>query len=148
MSAPNGLRQNICNISGPGMLRREMDENRITACLPPELQYACRYWMDHLERSHGSIEDGDATHRFLEKHLLHWLEAMSLMHDTSLCVHLVARLRLLVTPSSHAVASFLHDASRFVLRFVSVLAEAPLQIYSSALLFSPWTSIVREVFID
>ncbi|KAF2864632.1 WD40-repeat-containing domain protein, partial [Massariosphaeria phaeospora] len=46
---------------------------------------------------------------------------------------------------SHAVASFLHDASRFVLRFVSVLAEAPLQIYSSALLFSPWTSIVREV---
>lgn len=106
MSASNGLRQNICNLSGPGMLTSEMDESKITASLPPELQYACRYWGDHLERSHGSIENGDATHSFLEKHLLHWLEAMSLLHETSRCVHLVARLRLLVTvgfPSDHTM---------------------------------------------
>jgi WD40 repeat protein len=34
-----------------------------------------------------------------------------------------------------------------VLRFVSILAEAPLQIYSSALVFSPGASVVRKVFI-
>ncbi|KAF1955654.1 hypothetical protein CC80DRAFT_549348 [Byssothecium circinans] len=147
MSAPNSLQQDMCRLSEPGMLGREMDGSRITACLPPELQYACRYWVDHLERSYGSIKDGDVTHRFLETHLLHWLEAMSLMHETSLCVNLVARLRLLVTPFSHTVASFLHDASRFVLRFVSILADAPLQVYSSALVFSPEASIVGKIFI-
>jgi WD40 repeat protein len=35
-----------------------------------------------------------------------------------------------------------------VLRFVAILAEAPLQIYSSALLFSPKESIIREVFVE
>ncbi|KAK3208224.1 hypothetical protein GRF29_77g3825, partial [Pseudopithomyces chartarum] len=82
MAAPHGLRQDICSLSEPGMRRSEMDESRITASLPPELQYACRYWVDHLERSQGSIEDGDATHRFLETHYLHWLEAMSLINET------------------------------------------------------------------
>jgi len=96
MSGPNGLHQDMCSLSKPGMLRSEIDEGRITASLPLELQYACRHWVDHLERSHSSIEDGDATHRFLEKHLLHWLEAMSLMHELSLCVHLVATLQSLV----------------------------------------------------
>ena len=34
-----------------------------------------------------------------------------------------------------------------MLRFVSILAEAPLQIYSSALLFSPEASLVKKEFI-
>jgi hypothetical protein len=97
MAAPHGLRQDICNLSEAGMHIGEIEESRITASLPPELQYACRYWVDHLERSERSIEDGDATHRFLEKHFLHWLEAMSLINETSLCVRLVARLQALVT---------------------------------------------------
>ena len=50
-------------------------------------------------------------------------------------------------PSSSTVARFLHDASRFLLRFASIIAKAPLQIYSSALLFSPTASIVRKMFI-
>jgi hypothetical protein len=97
MSASNGLRQNMCNLSEQGPLQSEIDESTITASLPPELQYACRYWVDHLERSERSIEDGDATHRFLEKHFLHWLEAMSLINETGLCVRLVVRLQALAT---------------------------------------------------
>jgi hypothetical protein len=85
----------MCNLLDPGVLRREIDEETVYRNLPPELQYACRYWVDHLERSGRSIEDGDATHCFLEKHLLHWLEAMSLLDETSLCVPLLARLQAL-----------------------------------------------------
>ncbi|KNG46890.1 putative WD-repeat protein [Stemphylium lycopersici] len=147
MSAPGSLRQDMCNLSDPGVLRTEIDEETINGNLPPELQYACHYWVHHLERSGRSIEDGDATHRFLETYLLHWLEAMSLMKETSLCVRLVARLQGLVKSSDSTVALFLHDASRFVLRFISILAEAPLQIYSSALLFSPEASLVKKEFI-
>jgi hypothetical protein len=93
MTAPSGLRQDMCNLLYPGVLRTEIDEETINRNLLPELQYACRYWVDHLERSGCSIEDGDVTHRFLETHLLHWLEAMSLINETSLCVRLVARLQ-------------------------------------------------------
>ncbi|CAN9171766.1 unnamed protein product, partial [Alternaria alternata] len=97
MTAPGSLRQDMCNFLDPGVLRRDIDEETIGRSLPPELQYACRYWVHHLERSGRSIEDGDATHCFLETHLLHWLEAMSLMKETSLCVRLVARLQALAT---------------------------------------------------
>jgi hypothetical protein len=93
MSASSGLRQDMCNLLNPGVLRTEIDEETVDRNLLPELQYACRYWVDHLERSGRSIEDRDVTHRFLERHLLHWLEAMSLINETSLCVRLVARLQ-------------------------------------------------------
>lgn len=96
MSAPDGLRQNICKLSGSGVLKSEIEEKIILESLSPELQYACRYWVDHLQRSQRKIEDGDATHDFLQKHLLHWLEAMSLLNDASLCVRLVAKLQSLV----------------------------------------------------
>ncbi|KAH7348074.1 vegetative incompatibility protein HET-E-1 [Pyrenochaeta sp. MPI-SDFR-AT-0127] len=148
MSAPNGLRQDICGISKPGILRREIDEVTIASKLPPELQYACRYWVDHLEHSQRKIEDGDETHLFLQKHLLHWLEAMSLIKEASQCVHLVAKLRATVAPSSTTCTDFVHDISRFVLRFVSMLTDAPLQIYSSALVFSPEASVARRIFVE
>ncbi|KAF1935017.1 WD40 repeat-like protein, partial [Clathrospora elynae] len=40
------------------------------------------------------------------------------------------------------------DAKRFVLRFQSILADAPLQIYCSAFIFAPETSLVRRTFAD
>ncbi|KAF2631394.1 hypothetical protein BU25DRAFT_407050 [Macroventuria anomochaeta] len=147
MSAPNGLRQDMCSLSGPGTLKSEIDAGSISINLSPELQYSCRYWVEHLERSQHSIADADEVHDFLQTHLLHWLEAMSLMEETSQCVRLLTRLQTLVGLSASACASFLRDANRFVLRFCSIVAEAPLQVYSSALVFAPETSIVRKTFV-
>jgi WD40 repeat protein len=45
------------------------------------------------------------------------------------------------------VLTFLHDAKRFVLRFQFVLADAPLQIYCSALVFAPERSLIRRTFV-
>jgi hypothetical protein len=96
MSAPGGLRQDMCSLLKPGTLRSEVKEERVARSLPPELQYACRYWVEHVERSQQSIADGDAVHVFLQTHLLHWLEVMSLIGETSQCVRLLARLQALV----------------------------------------------------
>ncbi|KAF2632856.1 hypothetical protein BU25DRAFT_329647, partial [Macroventuria anomochaeta] len=150
MSAPNGLRQDMCSLSGPGTLKGEIDAGSVSSNLSPELQYSCRYWVEHLERSQHSIADADAdeVQDFLQTHFLHWLEAMSLMGETSQCVRLLTRLQALVGPSASACASFLRDANRFVLRFCSIVAEAPLQVYSSALVFAPETSIVRKTFVN
>jgi hypothetical protein len=89
MSGQSGLRQDMCSLSGPGVLRSEIDDGAVANSLPAELQYACRYWTSYLIQSQQDIIDGDTTHIFLQKHLLHWLEAMSLMRESSRCVHLL-----------------------------------------------------------
>ncbi|KAF2627243.1 vegetative incompatibility protein HET-E-1 [Macroventuria anomochaeta] len=148
MSGPSGLHQDLCSLPGPGTLRSEINEERITSSLSPDLQYACSYWVDHLKQSGQGIVGGDATHLFLQKHLLHWLEAMSLIRESSRCVDLLDSLQALASPSGKLVLGFLHDAKRFVLRFQSVLADAPLQIYCSALVFAPERSVIRQSFVD
>ncbi|KAH8701386.1 WD40-repeat-containing domain protein, partial [Phaeosphaeriaceae sp. PMI808] len=148
MSEPSGLRQDMCSLSGPGVLRSEIDEGTVASSLSPDLQYACRYWISHLKQSQQDITDGDTTQLFLQKHLLHWLEAMSLMRVSSRCVHLLDSLQALIGPPASMVSSFLYDAKRFVLRFQSILADAPLQIYCSALVFAPERSLVWRTFAD
>ncbi|PZD28391.1 WD40 repeat protein [Pyrenophora tritici-repentis] len=125
MSGPSGLHQDMCSLPGPGALRSEIDEGRITSGLSPDLQYACRYWVDHLKQGQEDIINRDMTHLFLQKHLLHWLEAMSLIGELSRCVDLLDSLQALAS---------------------SVLADAPLQIYYSALVFALERSLVRQTF--
>jgi hypothetical protein len=89
------LRRDMYDLRGPGCSAKEIqqpDPDPLAA-----LRYSCVCWVDHLKRSGRSIEDGDDTHRFLKTHLLHWLEAMSLISETGLCVRLVARLQALAT---------------------------------------------------
>jgi hypothetical protein len=95
MSGPSGLRRDMCGVSELGVLRTEIDEATVASSLPSELQYACRYWVIHLKQSQQDIVDGDMTHLFLEKHLLYWLEAMSLIRESSRCVHLLDSLQAL-----------------------------------------------------
>jgi hypothetical protein len=95
MSRPDGLQQNMCGLQ-PGSLRSEIDEGKLTSHLSPELQYACRYWVYHLEQSQRHISDGDFANIFLQKHFLHWLEAMSLAGEIDKCTHLIKTLYALV----------------------------------------------------
>ncbi|KAI9771033.1 MAG: hypothetical protein M1839_002969 [Geoglossum umbratile] len=148
LSGPEGLQQNMCKLLNPGTLRSKIDERTIAICLPPELQYACRYWAHHLERSDCHIHDGDPIHLFLRKYFLYWLEAMSLIREAYKCIHIINRLQALAESDTSTVSSFLHDAERFTLRFRSILENAPLQVYSSALIFAPETSIIRKIFAD
>src|SRR6266516_3748247 len=56
---------------------------------------------------------------------------------------LIQPLKATKSPSLHA---FIHDAKRFALYNRSMIEEAPLQIYCSALVFAPERSIVRGHF--
>jgi hypothetical protein len=77
------LRRDICGLRLPGALVEDAESDRIGQCLPPELQYACRYWVRHLQASQGLILDNGPVHAFLRERLLNWLEALSLMRKTS-----------------------------------------------------------------
>lgn len=75
----NRLQKNICNLPDHGAERKNIDSQLINYHLPPELQYACRYWIHHISHSRDLINQAEHVLSFLEVHFLHWLEAMSIL---------------------------------------------------------------------
>jgi len=70
------LKKDICSMYAPGSQVSQVGNNRLQECLPPNVQYACLYWVQHLQKSGFQACDDDEAHRFLRDHLLHWLEAL------------------------------------------------------------------------
>ncbi|KAK6360393.1 hypothetical protein TWF730_006535 [Orbilia blumenaviensis] len=143
------LKKNICSLDYPGMLREHVKQTVIKDNLPKHIQYACLYWPYHLE--HGAIGkpivDNSAVHEFLRKYFLNWLEALSFLGQLSQIFNLIENLCSLVDANEGSkISSFLNDARRFLMSNLKIINEAPLQIYSSAIIFSPEKSIIRETF--
>ncbi|OBT69729.1 hypothetical protein VE03_00856 [Pseudogymnoascus sp. 23342-1-I1] len=77
------LKKDICEMHAPGSKASQVRSSWIEKCLPPEVQYACLYWVQHLQRGDSQVHSGEKAHRFLQAHLLHWLEALGWMGKTS-----------------------------------------------------------------
>ncbi|XP_014560916.1 hypothetical protein COCVIDRAFT_22904 [Bipolaris victoriae FI3] len=149
MSGSHGLHENMCNLSGPGVLKSEIDKGTIASCLPSDLQYACYYWVHHLVQSKQTIADGDTMHVFLRNHFLHWIEAMSLMSDPSSYYRLICDLKATIDVLfATNIWTFLCDAEQFVETFSTILRRAPLQVYYSALAFASESSMIRQTFMS
>ncbi len=87
----------------PGRRRTDIDKQIILAHLPLEIQYACLYWVYHLKGSKRRVRDGDEIHRFLERYLLHWLEALSLIGRVSESVGMIDELQSMTDVSYPAI---------------------------------------------
>ncbi|KAM0346961.1 hypothetical protein ACHAP4_011568 [Fusarium culmorum] len=141
------LKKDKCDLRMPGVARSDIDRGQIDESLPSEAQYACLYWVYHLKESHERIQDDDRAHKFLERHFLHWLEALSLIGRISESIGFMDELQSIVDAESGAqVLSFLRDAKRFVLNYRWIIDTAPLQLYASAIVFAPKQSIIRQTF--
>ena len=77
------LKKDICGVRSPGWLATNIESSQLEQCLPLEVQYACLYWVQHLQKSCVILDDNYYVHAFLQEHLLYWLEALSLMGKTS-----------------------------------------------------------------
>jgi len=77
------LARDICKLRLPGALNSDVEDYVVMNCLPLDVQYACCYWVNHLQRSKIELCDNDRVHTFLRKHFLHWLEALSLIGKIS-----------------------------------------------------------------
>ena len=86
------LKQDICGLSAPGTLASDVESGQVEQCLPPELQYACLYWIQHLQHSCARLRDNGHVHQFLQEHLLHWLEALGWMGKVSEGIYAIALL--------------------------------------------------------
>ncbi|PLB35837.1 NACHT and WD40 domain protein [Aspergillus candidus] len=141
------LKRNICGLTSDGTLRSEIDPQIVSSCLPSELQYSCRFWAQHLMQSQDRnclIQDAFI---FLQKHFLHWMEAMSVLGLVSGVVRIIDLLQTMAFDGENPeIAEFVHDAKRFALKTRQIADNAPLQIYCAGLIFAPRMSIIRKKF--
>ena len=75
-----GLRFNICEIPSSYLLNDEFLKliPSIETRIPSQLQYASRYWADHLRHVSASGENMDLVRGVLKVQFLFWLEVVSL----------------------------------------------------------------------
>jgi hypothetical protein len=78
------LRKDICRIRDPSLFNTEVIDlgKRLANRVSPQLRYACRFWHVHFELA-GTVSAGIDSHlgKFCKKHLLHWLELLSLLDE-------------------------------------------------------------------
>ncbi|CEJ83110.1 hypothetical protein VHEMI03137 [[Torrubiella] hemipterigena] len=143
------LKQDICEIKAPGTPRSAISSQRIDTYLPPGVQYACLYWVHHVEKADTFIADGTKPHEFLILHFLHWIEALALIGRATESLSLIKTLQSrLMSESSIELSHFLDDATRFLRTNMPIINTTILQIYSSLIIFTPKASKIRTVFED
>jgi hypothetical protein len=86
------LKQDICGLNTPSLLVTDIEPSRVQHFIPPEVQYASLYWIQHLHKSGTPLHDNDQVHQFLQKHFLHWLEAFGWMGKGSEGIYAIAAL--------------------------------------------------------
>jgi hypothetical protein len=86
------LKQDICELDTPGVHITDVENGRVEQHLPLEVQYACLYWIQHLQKSGAKLCDNDQVHQFLRVHFLHWLEALSWMRKISEGIYAITSL--------------------------------------------------------
>ncbi|KAH8130546.1 hypothetical protein FP744_10003862 [Trichoderma asperellum] len=145
LSRDDNLKQDICGLNHPGISRSNISDGTIEACLPPHVRYACVHWVFHLKESQGRIRVDDEIHRFLTKHLIHWLEALSLLGRITDSGDMVESLLAMVNDDDK-VFGLLRDTKRFIRAYQDMMGRAPLQIYSSGLIFAPERCEFRQCF--
>ncbi|KAL7972755.1 hypothetical protein HDV63DRAFT_393314 [Trichoderma sp. SZMC 28014] len=173
----NSLHKDMCKLKKPGTKTRGVSKIRVNKYIPPSVQYACSYWMKHLQKSernwfnHGGVVD------FFRANFLVWLEVLALLGRLSEGMTMLAGLqssladklkeenhfqpswmKSLQSEETFGVANdqtsgieetlsdLIRDAKRFAFQHSGIIEEAPLQVYCSALLFSPEQSIIRQIY--
>jgi hypothetical protein len=78
------LRRDICDIRDPSLSNANVPNlnQRLDSNAPAQLRYACKYWHVHVQSAGCfDLDLTTALDAFCTKHLLHWLELLSLMND-------------------------------------------------------------------
>ncbi|KAF3277773.1 hypothetical protein TWF970_005026 [Orbilia oligospora] len=144
-----GLKCDICKIQQPGTPIGEISSFLVAKNIPPEMQYACQYYAQHIQLGGEYQCDDSLVNVFLQQHLLHWFEVLSLIRKASQAVHSVALLRSMVDINRGPdLSDFLQDAHQFILYNLLRIKQSPLQVYCSALIFTDQRSLVYKRFSD
>ncbi|KAI1323960.1 putative WD-repeat protein [Xylariaceae sp. FL0255] len=149
------LRGDVCGLGHPGTPLSSIDPHMISKTLPPEVEYACEYWIYHAHQAKYRMTSDGEVHGFLESHFLHWLEALSLLKKTSTVIPSLIMLHSLLVSliedesdrsdgsnktqleELFALSNSVEELQRFARANMWILENAPPQLYCSARAFTP-----------
>ena len=93
------LKTDICKQEATGTLVASVKSSHVEKCLPPEIQYACLYWIQRFHKSGAQLCDISRVSKFLHEHFLHWLEALGWMGKISEGILAILSLEALIPVS-------------------------------------------------
>jgi len=139
------LTQNLCGLE-PNEWHMDQAQilHRTQHEVSPHLAYSCTHWASHLTAalSGGAELDSEVKElleRFASKHIVTWLEALSIIGrmDTAYTSLDVVRTIRQWSHFPEIVQELFNDGCRFIQRSPGVLHSFPMQIYDSVLTFAP-----------
>lgn len=160
----SSLKEDICGLVAPGTARSEVTASRVSSNISLDLEYACRYWVTHLTKASELTVSSEDILAFLEHHLLHLLECLSLIDRLSEIYIMIKGLQAIemvttvtstpMIPQLIAVqenecprlCDLLKDLRRFFRTSFTVVDQYPLQLYSSLRYAVPSTSPMQPIF--
>lgn len=135
---------------GDKFCRLTLDDPRDGQSLDETVTYACTYWIAHTCEMVSCPQGFDGVLLdFLNKHILHWLEAMSMLGRSRNAASMLEQLHVWVTkhtPAKESLHELLYDATRFAEFFSATIAEHPASVYLAALPFAPIHSTIYKLF--
>ncbi|CAG9988819.1 unnamed protein product [Clonostachys byssicola] len=142
MRAMQTLKRNMYGGSSPGVVIDEISRNENSPFYT--IEYCCLHWVDHLNlASHErKAQDDDLTCTFFKTKVLYWVEALCFHGYAKEGISAVQKLGSIA--NSDELKGLSEDLRRFWLTFREALDVAPLQVYGSALLFAPTSSLIRN----
>jgi hypothetical protein len=79
----NHLRRNMCNLERPGIRAHDLAKADVDKFIPLPIQYACRYWIHHLQQSNVDPIKHLGIIDFFQTRFLFWLESLALISRLS-----------------------------------------------------------------
>ncbi|RAH42538.1 uncharacterized protein BO95DRAFT_455775 [Aspergillus brunneoviolaceus CBS 621.78] len=144
------LRRNIYNIQNPGC--RVENICRPTPDPLTQARYCCTYWIDHLlkadPRNTVDLSTDGPIQLFLELKLFYWLEALSILGQFTggIGAILILDSFLQKAKCANKLSNLVNDISRYMREFKVPIETSPLQVYSSALIWTPNRSLVKALY--
>jgi hypothetical protein len=86
------LKFNICGIDSSFILNEELKKEDINLALPSQLQYACRFWADHVTESAYEEHLGNRVENLMCTKLLFWFEVLSVLGKTRSACKIIKQL--------------------------------------------------------
>ncbi|KAJ5185280.1 hypothetical protein N7472_010120 [Penicillium cf. griseofulvum] len=140
------LKPNLVDLPRPDAARDSLEalENGQKNGILSRVDYAAMFWVSHLKNTSNNSEKSQAS-VFLHTKLLEWLECLSLLDRLPKAIDALRALEeiLKLTKDDCQALAFVQDAMRFLLRHYHTFSHWPLQIYSSGIIFSPESSVVK-----
>ncbi|CAI6095943.1 unnamed protein product [Clonostachys chloroleuca] len=145
------LKPNLVDLPRPDATRGSLEvsengPNEPRNGILSRVDYAAMFWVSHLKNT-SKDSDKSQVGVFLHNKLLEWLECLSLLDRLLTAIDALRALEEILKDDGQALA-FVQDAMRFLMRHYHTVSHWPLQIYSSALVFSPESSLVRGENLD